>query len=170
MAFLAGSFDFESYSYGRTKLGNILFARQLVKRHLSGLPNPIIATSVHPGTVDTEVQQAWTESYGSIFGKALEQLTKLVGKSAPEGAEASLWAATSEDIFADNWKDYQVLSSVFLGGVTFVHIFRDQGNYYSEPYGTPGQESAQAKDEHLGDNFWSLCATLAKEILGEDVS
>lgn len=108
MAFLAGSFDFESYSYGRTKLGNILFAKQLVKRHLSGLPNPIIATSVHPGTVDTEVQQAWTESYGSIFGKALEQLTKLVGKSAPEGAEASLWAATSEDILADNWKDYQV--------------------------------------------------------------
>lgn len=70
-------------------------------------------TSVHPGTVDTEVQKAWTESYGSIFGKALERVTQLVGKSAAEGAEASLWAATSQEIFQGNWKDYQVWRTPF---------------------------------------------------------
>jgi NAD(P)-dependent dehydrogenase (short-subunit alcohol dehydrogenase family) len=40
-------------AYGRTKLGNILFARQLVKRKLTSAPNTILVTSVHPGTVDT---------------------------------------------------------------------------------------------------------------------
>jgi NAD(P)-dependent dehydrogenase (short-subunit alcohol dehydrogenase family) len=40
-------------AYGRTKLGNILFARQLVKRKLTSASNTILVTSVHPGTVDT---------------------------------------------------------------------------------------------------------------------
>lgn len=96
--------------YGRTKLGNILFARELAKRHLTDTERPILAISVHPGTVDTEVQKAWTETYGSIFGKILEKGSQLLGKTAPEGAEAGLWAATSTDIFEGNWKDYQVSS------------------------------------------------------------
>ena len=68
---------------------------------------------MHPGTVDTEVQKAWTETYGSIFGKILEKGSQLLGKTAPEGAEAGLWAATSTDIFEGNWKDYQVILSYF---------------------------------------------------------
>ena len=85
------------------------FARQLVKRKFTDLPSatPILALSVHPGTVDTDVQKAWTESYGA-FGRVLEVLTRVVGKSAPEGAEASLWAAASADIYEGNWKDFQV--------------------------------------------------------------
>jgi NAD(P)-dependent dehydrogenase (short-subunit alcohol dehydrogenase family) len=39
--------------YGRSKLGMILFGRQLVKRKLPSGPNTVIVTSVHPGTVDT---------------------------------------------------------------------------------------------------------------------
>ena len=93
--------------YGRTKLGNILFARELVKRKLADTDNHILIMSVHPGTVATEVQGAWTESYGA-FGKLLEMGSNLFGKSAAEGAEASLWAATSPDIFEGNWKDFQV--------------------------------------------------------------
>ena len=95
--------------YGRTKLGLIYLARQLVKRHLADLPpdRPILVMSVHPGTVDTDVQTQWTESYG-VIGKALDVLTRKVGKSSEEGAEASLWAAVSTDIFQGNWKDYQV--------------------------------------------------------------
>lgn len=136
--------------YGRTKLGNILFARELAKRKLQGTDKPILAISVHPGTVDTEVQGAWSESYGPL-GKLIEQGSKLFGKSAPEGAEASLWAAVSTDIFEGNWKDYQ-------------------GKYFSEPYGTPDTETDQAKSQELATNFWNFCAKLTKEILGEDLS
>ncbi|KAI0070597.1 NAD-P-binding protein [Panus rudis PR-1116 ss-1] len=136
--------------YGQTKLGLILLAKQLVARKFSSMDKPVLAMSVHPGTVDTEFQKAWTESYGNIFGKAAEKITATLGKSAPEGAEASLWAAASTDINADNWRDYQ-------------------GNYYTEAYGKPEQESNQGKDLKLGDNFWNLCAKLSKKILGEDL-
>lgn len=95
------------HSYGRTKLGNNLFAREIAKRHLADTEKPILAISVHPGTVDTDVQGNWSESYG-FLGKILEKGSALFGKTAPEGAEASLWAAASTDIYEGNWKDYQV--------------------------------------------------------------
>lgn len=100
--------------YGRTKLGNILFAREITRRHLTDVDKPILAISVHPGTVDTDAQSAWGESYG-VFGKILGQGSKLFGKTASEGAEAGLWAATSADIFEGNWKDFQV-SHLLDGG------------------------------------------------------
>ena len=62
--------------------------------------------------VDTDVQNAWSESYG-MLGKVVDKLSRLGGKSAEEGAEASLWAAVSTDINEANWKDFQV-------GVAFV--------------------------------------------------
>ncbi|KAI0921952.1 hypothetical protein AcW1_004207 [Taiwanofungus camphoratus] len=98
-----------SQLYGRTKLGLIYFARELVRRKFADLPpaTPILAISVHPGTVDTDVQNQWDESYG-VLGKALNVMTRVVRKNAAEGAEASLWAATSTDIFEGNWKDFQV--------------------------------------------------------------
>ncbi|KAI0778306.1 hypothetical protein BD413DRAFT_508301 [Trametes elegans] len=133
--------------YGRSKLGLILLARELAQRKLSALPNPILAISVHPGTVDTDLQKTWSETYGAV-GKVLEKFSTALGKSAEEGAEASLWAATSTDINENNWQEFQ-------------------GNYYSEPYGKPGQETKQAKDGALGDNFWKLCAGLTEELLGE---
>ena len=92
--------------YGRTKLGLIVFAKELARRKLAE-GNPILSISGHPGMVDTEVQNAWGESYGAL-GKVVDKLSRLGGKSAEEGAEASLWAAVSTDINQLNWKDYQV--------------------------------------------------------------
>ncbi|EIN14485.1 NAD(P)-binding protein [Punctularia strigosozonata HHB-11173 SS5] len=133
--------------YGRSKLGLILFAHQLVKRHL--LDDKILVTSVHPGTVDTDMQEAWSESYGKL-GDLANSLTRMVGKSAEEGAEPCLWATTCSEINAQNMHEYQ-------------------GNYYQEPYGKPGTESSQAQDEALGDQFWRFCETNAEDILGEKI-
>ena len=93
-------------------MGLIVFASELVRRKLSDSSKPILAISVHPGMVDTEVQKAWGESYG-IVGQVIDKLSRLGGKSAEEGAEASLWAATSTDINESNWKEYQV-SVIYL--------------------------------------------------------
>ena len=57
----------------------IHLARQLAQRKLSGLPNPILAISVHPGTVDTDVQKTWVESYGKIIGGVLEGVSRGLG-------------------------------------------------------------------------------------------
>lgn len=137
--------------YGRTKLGLIYFARELAKRKLTDLPpdRPILAIAVHPGTVDTDLQKQWEESYGAL-GKVLNVLSRAVGKSAEEGAEASLWAATSTDIFEGNWKDFQ-------------------GQYYSEADGKPETESKLAKDPTISSNFWEFCANLTRELLGEEL-
>lgn len=70
---------------------------------------PVIAISVHPGTVDTDLQNTWTESYG-MLGKMIELVTRKVAKSAPEGAEAGLWAATWDGINKENWSQFQVSS------------------------------------------------------------
>ncbi|RPD61994.1 NAD(P)-binding protein [Lentinus tigrinus ALCF2SS1-6] len=134
--------------YGRTKLGMIVFARELARRKLAE-GNPILSISVHPGMVNTEVQKAWGESYGAL-GKVVDKLSRMGGKSAEEGAEASLWASVSTDINQLNWKEYQ-------------------GKYYTEPYGTPDQETKQAKDDTLANNFWKLCSDLSQELLGERV-
>ncbi|KAI0637734.1 NAD-P-binding protein [Trametes polyzona] len=133
--------------YGRTKVGLIVFSSELARRKLADSPKPILSISVHPGMVDTEVQTAWGESYGMV-GKVIDKLSRTAGKSAEEGAEASLWAATSTDINEGNWKEFQ-------------------GKYYTEPYGKPDTESNQAKDQNVANNFWKLCADLTEEILGE---
>jgi NAD(P)-dependent dehydrogenase (short-subunit alcohol dehydrogenase family) len=127
----------------------IYFARQLVKRKLPAGPNTILVTSVHPGTVDTDIQEGPAQSYG-VLGKVLDNFTRLIGKSAPEGAEASLWAATSTDINVSNYTEFQ-------------------GNYYKEAYGTPGTETDLAKDEKIAEAFWTFSSERAKAILGEDV-
>ncbi|EJF63036.1 NAD(P)-binding protein [Dichomitus squalens LYAD-421 SS1] len=135
--------------YGRTKLGLIVFAQELARRKLTDATQPILAISVHPGAVDTDLQKAWGQSYG-VLGVAIDKVTRLAGKSAEEGAEASLWAAVSTDINQTNWKEYQ-------------------GKYYSEPYGKSDTESNAAKDEAIRNNFWRLCSDLTQEILGERI-
>ncbi len=106
LAYMRSNIEPSASRYGRTKLGLIVFARELACRKLAE-GNPILAISVHPGTVDTDVQKAWGQSYGAL-GSVIDKLGRLVGKSAEEGAEASLWAAVSTDINQSNWKEYQV--------------------------------------------------------------
>jgi hypothetical protein len=96
-----------------------------------------------------DIQEGPAQSYG-LLGKVTDQFMRLIGKSAPEGAEAALWAATSTDITPANYTEFQ-------------------GNYYSEAYGKPGTESDQAKQEALGNAFWRFSAERARAILGEDV-
>ncbi|TFK48301.1 NAD-P-binding protein [Heliocybe sulcata] len=134
--------------YGRSKLGMIYNAKGLAKRKISP-ETKIVVAAVHPGTVNTELQDATVQAYG-FLGKVLDFFMRGIGKDAQEGAEASLWAATSAEINGDNWTEYQA-------------------NYYSEPRGKPHTESDNAKDESIADNYWELCASLTKEILGEEL-
>ena len=101
-----------------------MFAKELVRRKLDESVDPVLAISVHPGMVDTDVQFAWAESYGPL-GKVVEKLSRLGGKSAEEGAEASLWAAVSTDISDRNWRDFQVSSAVWVVRYTLLMTYRE---------------------------------------------
>lgn len=81
-----------------------------------------------------------------MFGQVMNKLTRAAGKSAREGAEASLWAAVSPDITQ-----------------------ADQGKYFSEPKGKRDTESADASDMEAASNLYDLCAKTVKDVIGEDV-
>jgi NAD(P)-dependent dehydrogenase (short-subunit alcohol dehydrogenase family) len=131
--------------YSRSKLGLIFFAKELVKRKLSD--STIVVTSVHPGTVDTDLQGTWGATYG-VPGQVAESAMRAVGKSAAEGAEPCLWLATTTEITENN----------------FIHY---QGKYFDDAHGKPDGETDQAKDGLVADNWWRLTSTQAQEILGE---
>jgi NAD(P)-dependent dehydrogenase (short-subunit alcohol dehydrogenase family) len=75
--------------YARSKLANVLFARELARRHPS-----ITTASLHPGVIRTDLfahvldQNAALGALSSAFGW-------LVYSSVADGAKNTLWAATA---------------------------------------------------------------------------
>ncbi|MEY4541380.1 MAG: hypothetical protein RLZZ306_3137 [Bacteroidota bacterium] len=85
-------------AYGDGKLANILFTKGLAKR-LSG--KPILSFSLHPGLVGTNFGGNFTG-----FGSLLINLAKPFMISSEEGAETSIFLATTpfENVRRDNGK------------------------------------------------------------------
>lgn len=78
-------------AYGRTKLMNILFTRELARR-LSG--TGVTVNAVHPGVVATSI---WS-GVGGIFGTIVGFLAPFLMKTPEDGAKTSIYAATSPEI------------------------------------------------------------------------
>ncbi|KAH7358756.1 hypothetical protein B0T11DRAFT_330514 [Plectosphaerella cucumerina] len=82
---------FTVYRYGQSKLANILYAREMARRH------PQITTvSVHPGVVMTDLQK----SPDAPLILRLYQLVALpfIGLSPEDGAKSQLWAGTAAGV------------------------------------------------------------------------
>jgi NAD(P)-dependent dehydrogenase (short-subunit alcohol dehydrogenase family) len=109
--------------YGQSKLANILFAAQLAKRYPK-----VLAVSVHPGTVDTDLYIPFM-GRNRVVGwlNALTKSFHLV--SVETGALNQLWAATAgrEEV--------------------------KTGEYYT-PVGKMGTRSNFSKDEKLAERLW----------------
>ena len=77
-------------AYGQSKLGNVLFTYELARR-LAG--TPITVNALHPGLV--------ASSFGSGQGwlsKAVSLVTRLAGVSVTEGAQTSIYLASSPEV------------------------------------------------------------------------
>jgi len=132
--------------YGRTKLAMILGAKYgLVEKVIKPNGDDIYALSVHPGAVNTAMQQQWKDAYPGLFGKILTNLTLLTGRDVEQGAYSALYAATSSEIEEKGWNGY----------------------YFSDP-GQLGKETKQASDPALGTALWELSERIVKEKLGAD--
>ncbi|CAK4687826.1 hypothetical protein LEN26_009669 [Aphanomyces euteiches] len=82
-------------AYGQSKLGNVLFTRELSRRLLArGIQN-VHVNALHPGGVFTGP----LEEYNFI----VRFLAKLVLYSADDGAKTQLYVTTHEDIVTNNW-------------------------------------------------------------------
>lgn len=111
--------------YGQAKLSNILFVKELHRRHGdSGLT----AVAVHPGVVDTELYRTVFSGYLGL-GNLLNAGKKYFYSSVEGGALNQLWAAVGRK-----------------GDVT--------GGQYYTPVGVSGQGSRTSSDAELAKKLW----------------
>jgi NAD(P)-dependent dehydrogenase (short-subunit alcohol dehydrogenase family) len=110
-----GNMDFEDlafesgYSgmraYGRSKLANILFSYELT-RHLGS--SSITVNALHPGHVASDI---WQTSFPRI-GRLLKWVMGLVAISPKEGAQNSIYLASSPQVSGISGKYYIKLEAV----------------------------------------------------------
>jgi len=132
--------------YGRTKLAIILGVKYgIVKRVIEKNGDNIYALSVHPGAVNTAMQQQWKDAYPGLFGKMITAIMLAGGRDVEQGSYSALYAATSPEIEKKDWN----------------------GFYFIDP-GKPGKESSQASDPALGEALWELSERIIKEKVGSD--
>ncbi len=81
--------------YGRSKLANILFTRELARR-LDG--SGVTANCLHPGAVATGIG---TQN-GGLFATIIPALLKPFFRTPERGAETSLYLCTSDDVVNDS--------------------------------------------------------------------
>ncbi|KAJ6163762.1 short-chain dehydrogenase [Penicillium chrysogenum] len=132
--------------YGRTKLAIILGVKYgLLERVIRPNKDNIYALSVHPGAVNTAMQQQWKEAYPGLLGKMLTTAMLTIGRDVEQGCFSALYAATSPEIVEKDWNGY----------------------YFTDP-SRPGKESSQASDPGLGSALWYLSELIIKDRLGQE--
>jgi len=83
-------------AYGQSKLANLLFIRELVRR-LNRAGSTVAAAAAHPGGSDTELFTGFAGRSGPLATFA-KRASALVGQPAAAGAWPSLYAATMPDV------------------------------------------------------------------------
>ncbi|KAM0551825.1 hypothetical protein ACHAPJ_008160 [Fusarium lateritium] len=132
--------------YNRTKLAMILFAKYgLAGKVIPDNKDKIYALSVHPGAVNTAMQQQWKDAYPGLTGKLLSWSMLAIGRDVEQGSYSALWALTSSRIEEED-----------LNGYYFVDPDKE------------GNETNQASNPELASNLWDLSTSLIKEKLGDD--
>lgn len=128
------NFEHSRYStmrvYGRSKLANILFARELARRTEG---SGITSTSMHPGGVATNFGKRNAGWKGAIWRSAVS-LGRPMMRTPQKGAETVIWLASSPAAVADN-------------GAYFVDM----------KVKTP---SKQARDDEIAARLWKVSAEL----------
>lgn len=114
-------------AYARSKLANILFAYELARR----LENTnVTVNALHPGHVATDI---WKTNF-SFLGPMLKWIMSLFALTPEEGAENTIYLASSPDV----------------EGVTGKYFIKRQ----------PAQSSAVSYDESLARMLWEISADL----------
>ena len=137
---------FDSFwRYGRSKLANILFTRELARRLGERGVTNVYVNCFHPGNIPTEAMGAWSSIFGSVAGRFVKGLFQLVGQTAAQGAATAIYLATSPQI--ENLKQ--------------------SGNYFI-PIGAEGETGKIAADRDSAKHLWSWTEQQAIAALGPD--
>lgn len=124
-----------THLYARSKLALILLAKFLLpEKVFQKNGDKVYSLSVHPGTVNTNMQQQWKSAYPGLFGKFLTWAMTTVGRDVEQGSYSALWAATSPEIEEKNLQGYYFVDPVCPD--TTASFWYDFANRY---LGTTGQ-------------------------------
>ncbi|KAJ9149548.1 NAD(P)-binding protein [Coniochaeta hoffmannii] len=134
-----------THLYGRTKLAMILATHGLYEKVIKRNNDHIFVAAVHPGAVNTAMQQQWKDAYPGITGTLLTWAMLAFGRDVEQGSYSALWALTAPELEE-----------------------RSQNGFYFSDVGQPGKESAQASDPQLVQALWILSENLIKEKVGPD--
>jgi NAD(P)-dependent dehydrogenase (short-subunit alcohol dehydrogenase family) len=92
------------WRYGRSKLGDILFARALSRRLLSDrdpTSKNIYVNAYFPGNIVTNQMDVWKEYLGSFIGWIIKTFVSTFGQSTEDGAATAMYLAASKEICND---------------------------------------------------------------------
>ncbi|MDD9369554.1 MAG: oxidoreductase [Acidimicrobiales bacterium] len=131
-------------AYGRSKLANLLFTRELARR-AEDAGSGLVSAAAHPGYASTHLQTTGARSSGDLLGRASAAVMAigngLVAQSAEAGALPQLYAATMPDVAPGDY-------------------FGPDGPF--EMRGSPKRvgATAAARDDAAAQRLWSLSEDL----------
>jgi NAD(P)-dependent dehydrogenase (short-subunit alcohol dehydrogenase family) len=134
------------WRYGRSKLANILFTRELARRLGKKGANNVYANCFHPGNISTEAMDTWRSIFGSVVGSFIKRIFQFIGQTATEGAATAMYLAASPQIENLN-----------------------QSGKYFIPIATEGETSILAEDEDLAKDLWSWTEQQVVAALGSSL-
>ena len=89
------------WRYGRSKLGNILFAKELSRRlreDQDPASKQIYVNSFFPGNIVTDQWLGWEYYFGRFLGWLIRTAGSWLGQSLEDGAATGLYLATSREV------------------------------------------------------------------------
>ncbi|RJE21144.1 short chain dehydrogenase reductase [Aspergillus sclerotialis] len=136
------------WRYGRSKLGDILFTKELSRRLLQAgdtSSKRIYVNAFFPGNIVTEQWNAWNAFLGKLIGSMLRKVFSVIGQSVQDGAATAVYLAASKEV-----KE------------------RDIRGQYFVPIAKPKTASAIANDMELARDLWNWIDAKATETLGSN--
>lgn len=137
--------------YNRTKLGQIVFLRELYLRIKSGQFGQVTGSqglpwinATHPGAVSTDQPKQAEEAYGTLGKIGVVAVRPLMKDPVAQGCRSALFAATSPDVVSEQIQ-----------------------NSYIVPDRKVTEASSQAQNTVLGLNLWRLNKEVLELKLGQ---
>lgn len=128
--------DYSTWArYGQSKLANILFTRELVKRYPE-----ITSLAIHPGAVSTNLSNSFKEEH-PYLNVAVGWMLPMLAATAAVGAYNQTWAATAP-VTGKTWTEKTDVKKSVVNG-----------SYYT-PVAKEGGETNLAKDPALAEKLW----------------
>lgn len=132
------------WRYGRSKLGLVLFTKELTRRLDKKGVTKVYANVFNPGNIPTDGMDTWKDILGSAGGAAVKGIFGVIGQSESQGAATAIYLAASPEVEE-----------------------RQQKGMYFVPIATEDKTSKIAADRDLARNLWYWCDDKATKALGK---